>query len=170
MNNSHTYIRLTITLNEKIKSDFCSLIQQYMKELDENAGRAFNAELAPKWALSMINLQGTSDRYLELCCDGDTLIGFIYGKIDSEAHKGYIRSGWGYVLELYVLPEYRRQGIAKALYTRLDSYFKQNGVCKQYLTADKVTGIPFWESVGFVNTKKKMPDNGMDIFEKIQEW
>lgn len=167
-NNLYTYIRLSNIVDMRIKSDFITMIPSYMKELDENAGIENNPELATKWGNSIINLQGGQDRYLELCYDGDRIIGFIYGKIDSEKHKGYIRPGWGYVMELYVLPEYRRKGVARSLYSRLDSYFAANGVKEQYLTADAVTGVPFWESIGFVRTDVKMPDNGMDIFEKRQ--
>ena len=49
----------------------------------------------------MINIQGDADRHLELCYDGDSLIGFLYGKIDHPDHKGYIKAGYGYIMEFY---------------------------------------------------------------------
>lgn len=145
---------------------FSELIPAYMKELDENAGRMYRPEWAPKWARSMINIQGDSDRHLELCYSEETLVGFLYGKRDYKQHRGYVRPGWGYIMEFYVLPKYRRNGYGKLMYTRLESLFQKDGVKRMYLTSDPVTGQPFWEAMGFVNTGKISPENALTIYEK----
>lgn len=106
------------------------------------------------------------DRFVELCYLGEDLIGFTYGKIDREEHRGYVRPGWGYVMEFYVKPEYRRNGYGREVYKHLENIFKANGVSNVWLTADPVTGEPFWSAVGFANSGKKSPENNLYIYEK----
>lgn len=114
----------------------------------------------------MINIQGDDDRHLELCYDGDTLIGFLYGKIDRPEHRGFIKVGYGYIMEFFVLPDYRRKGYGKRMYEHLENLLKADGAKKLYLTSDPVTGKPFWEALGFTYTSEKSPENNQDIYEK----
>ena len=96
------------------------LMYAYAKELDEHGDDPMPEGLLQKWIKSIISMQGPSDRHLELCYDGETLIGFLYGKIDHEDHKGFIKPGYGYIMEFYVKPEYRRRGNGRAMYQRLE--------------------------------------------------
>ena len=41
-----------------------------------------------------------------------------------------------------------------------------DGADKMYLTADPVTGRPFWEAMGFLATGERSPENKMEIYEK----
>lgn len=43
----------------------------------------------------MVPVQGADGRYLEICYDGKTLVGFLYGKIGPPKHKGFIKVGYG---------------------------------------------------------------------------
>lgn len=95
------------------KQDFERLVLLYGTELDSHQNRNKPKEIFKKWTNSMINIQGDADRHLELCYDGDKLIGFLYGKIDHPNHKGFIKVGYGYIMEFYVLPEFRRKGYGK---------------------------------------------------------
>ena len=114
----------------------------------------------------MIGIQGDPDRHLELCYEGERLIGFLYGKIDHPDHKGYIRVGDGYIMEFYVLPEDRRKGYGRRMYARLEGLLREDGAKGFYLTADPVTGRPFWLSMGYLPTGERSPDNGVEIYEK----
>ena len=49
---------------------------------------------------------------------------------------------------------------------RLEDRFLADGVRKLCLTADPVTGKPFWEAMGCVPTGELSPDNGQEIFVK----
>ena len=49
---------------------------------------------------------------------------------------------------------------------RLESLFRERGVDRMYLTADPVTGRPFWEAMGFVCTGEISPENSLLIYEK----
>ena len=52
------------------------------------------------------------------------------------------------------------------MYLRLEELFRQDGVKWMYLTADPVTGKPFWKSMGFVNTGEISTENKFHIYEK----
>lgn len=160
------YIPLNAASAEDEKEAFRKMVASYGPELDANQNRRTPCEIFPKWANSMINNQGDSDRHLELCCDGDLLIGFLYGKIDHSWHKGYIKDGYGYIMEFYVLPEYRRRGYGRQMYLHLEQLLTQDGAIRLYLTADPVTGVPFWSRLGFIATGEKSLENNLEIFEK----
>lgn len=145
---------------------FKSLMLDYAKELDEHQNRNTQPDVLLKWTESIIELQKEQGRYLELCLDDDEIIGFFYGKIDKPNHKGYIRIGWGYVMEFYVKPDYRRQGYGTEMYKRLEGLFYQDGASDIYLTSDPVTGKPFWEASGFVNTGEISLENNQALYEK----
>ena len=152
--------------NEDNCAAFEQLMWQYAKELDRHQGRATPDDVTAKWIQSIIQIQGDSDRHLELCYNDKTLIGFLYGKIDRPEHRGFIKAGYGYIMEFFVLPEFRRKGYGKEMYLRLKTLFMKDGAKQIYLTSDPVTGKPFWESLGFVNTGERSPENGLEIYEK----
>ena len=52
------------------------------------------------------------------------------------------------------------------MFNRLERLFRNDGAKMMYLTADPVTGKPFWEAMGFVNTNVQSPENQQDIYEK----
>ncbi len=145
---------------------FKQLMWQYTKELDEHQNQITTIDFIEKWIKSIIQIQGDNDRHLELCYDDKMLIGFLYGKIDHPEHKGFIKVGYGYIMEFFVLPEHRRKGYGKEMFLHLEKLFKQNGAKRIYLTSDPITGNPFWESLGFLNTGEKSPENNQEIYEK----
>ena len=143
-----------------------SIMLPYCQELDRNVGRETPEETLKKFIASIVDIAEDKDRFIELCYLGEYLIGFVYGKIDREEHRGYVRPDWGYVMEFYVNPEYRRKGYGKEMYNHLENIFKSNGVSKIWLTADPVTGEPFWSEVSFTNSGEKSPENNLYIYEK----
>ena len=143
-----------------------NIMLPYCRELDSNVGRKTPEETLEKFIASIVNISEDKDRFVELCYIGEYLIGFAYGKIDREDHRGYVRPGWGYVMEFYVKPEYRRIGYGGEIYKHLEAMFKSNGVSNIWLTADPITGEPFWSAVGFTNSGEKSPENNLYIYEK----
>lgn len=165
MENQIKYVQVTAD-NEKLCKDFKSLMVPYMEELDAHSDDPLPMDLLPKWIDSIIAMQGPSDRHTELCYAGDNLIGFLYGKVDHEDHKGFIKPGYGYIMEFYVCPQYRRKGYGKRMFLRMEHLFRKDGAKRMYLTADPVSGKPFWEAMGFTNTGEQSPENKLDIYEK----
>lgn len=145
---------------------FTALMRSYIAEMNEHSHRPLPEEYQQKWIDSIVSKQGPKDRHLELCYAEGELIGFHYGKVDHEDHRGYVRPGHGYIMEFYVKPEFRRKGYGSRMLHRLEALFHADGVTQMYLTADPVTGRPFWEAVGFSNTEIPSPDNQLFIYEK----
>lgn len=145
---------------------FIKLMQEYAKELDKHQNRNTDPEILKKWTESIVRKQYEDGRYLKLCCYNSEIVGFIYGKIDKPDDKGFKKVGYGCIMELYVIPEYRRKGFGKAMYLEIEGFFRKNGVMCLYLTADPVTGKPFWEEMSFTSTGEISPDNNQQVYEK----
>ncbi len=143
-----------------------SIMLPYCQELDGNVGRETPEVTLKRFIASIVSMSEDKDRFVELCYLGKYLIGFAYGKIDRESHRGYVRPGCGYVMEFYVKPKYRRNGYGREIYKHLESIFKSNGVSNIWLTADPITGEPFWSAIGFTNSGEKSPENNLYIYEK----
>ena len=143
-----------------------SLMYEYIDEMNEHSERPLPKEFQQKWINSIIAMQGPTDRHLELCFVEERPIGFLYGKIDHEDHKGFIKPGYGYIMEFYVKPDYRRNGYGKMMFKRLERLFHIEGPEMMYLTADPVTGKPFREAQGFQNTMEKSPENQLFEYAK----
>lgn len=159
------YVQLVSDHAENCKV-FESLMYEYIDEMNEHSKRPLPKEFQQRWINSIISMQGPMDRHLELCYVGEMPVGFLYGKIDYEDHKGFIKPGYGYIMEFYVKPEYRRKGYGKSMFERLERLFHTDGAKMMYLTADPVTGKPFWEAMGFINIYEKSPENQLYIYEK----
>lgn len=165
MENQIKYVRVSAQ-NQEACTAFRVLMTSYMEELDAHSDEPLPMEFLPKWIDSIIAMQGPSDRHTELCYVGDDLIGFLYGKVDHTDHKGFIKPGYGYIMEFYVCPRYRRKGYGRRMFLHMEHLFRGDGAKRMYLTADPVTGKPFWEAMGFVSTGEQSPENKLDIYEK----
>ena len=158
--------------NEMHCACFRKMMRAYAKEqggLEAFVGNEDEGAIIEKWISSILRQLGPSDRHLELCWLDETLAGMMYGKVDHLEHRGFIKPGYGYVMEFYVVPELRRKGIGTEMYHHLEKCFAADGAKQVYLTTDTDCGISFWEHLGFVNSHEKSPDNQMDIYEKWVE-
>jgi len=122
-------------------------------------------EMYCKIARSTIDMQGPHDRHLELAFDGGELVGFLYGKVDHENHMGHKKVGYGYVMEFYIKPEFRRRGYGEAMFLRLQRHFASHGVKRMYLNTS-APAKAFWQFMGFAPTDEIQPHNNMVIWEK----
>ena len=148
------------------KQVFRKLVLLYGAELDSHQNRTTPKETLEKWSDSMRDGQEDKDRPLALCSNGNSCSGCLYGKTDRPEHRGYIKAGYGCIMEFYVLPPYRRKGYGRQMYAHLEEWLKKGGAKRLYLTSDPVTGKPFWESLGFTATGEKSPENDLEIYEK----
>ena len=133
--------------NAQLCADFSALMFPYSEELDEDLDEKLPAEILQKWIDSILQMQGDSDRHLELCYDGDALIGFLYGKVDHPEHRGYIKPGYGYIMEFYVRPEFRRKGYGTKLYRRFPSLSHHGDQNRN----------PVLEGDGFLSHRRDLP-------------
>jgi GNAT superfamily N-acetyltransferase len=82
--------------------------------------------------------------------------GFSWFKIDQDE-----RVGWGYILEFYVRPENRRQGLGRQLFEQSCKLLADSGVRQAWLTSDPSAEV-FWLKCGFQFTGEA-GDNGHKI-------
>ena len=141
-------------------------ILSYYKELDEQHGRKTAEDFLLSVIESTLAMQGPHDRHLEIGFAEGEAVGFLYGKVDHEGHKGFIKPGWGYIMEFYVHPLHRRQGIGRVMFQRMEDYFALHGVSEMYLTSSPVTGVPFWKAMGFHPNGEISPENRQPIWTK----
>lgn len=153
-------------VTEENRAEFHRLMHLYARELDEHQNRNTNPETLTRWTDKIIEKQLAPLSCLKLCAIQSKVVGFLYGRICQPEDKGYKRIGSGYVMEFYILPEYRRKGFGRQMFRHLESFFKENGVKQIYLTADPVTGKPFWEQLGFISTGEISPENKQEIYKK----
>ncbi len=160
-----TFIQVSPSTPE-LCQQFEEIMTNYILEINTHDANPLPEKYIPKVIQSLISLQGPDDRYLKLCFVENQPIGFFSGKIDHPEHKGFIKPGYAYIMDFYVMPEHRRKGYAKSMFLHLEMLFAKHGAKRMWLTADPVTGKPFWEAVGFINTGTKSPENNYDIYEK----
>lgn len=108
--------------------------------------------------------------YFELAenTDGET-VGFLFYALDRGGIPGILPAGYGYIMEVYVVPAHRRHGYATEMYRRMRDTFADIGVRAMYLTPDSHSGVPFWEKMGFRNSGLTDPDNHMPIYVRGTE-
>jgi GNAT superfamily N-acetyltransferase len=114
-----------------------------------------------------INIQGRRpDMHFELFYCDDIPVGFANFAIDTGGISGLIEKGYGFVMEFYIAPEFRRKGYGQLFYEHIEKTLINDGTQNIYLTSDTVTGVPFWVAMGFSESGKIDPDNNLPIFIK----
>ena len=155
--------------NQDLYNDILPLWLEYFDELRKND----NNEEKPTKDETIhdlnrrINIQGSrSDMHFELLYYDSICIGFANFAIDTGGISRLIEKGYGFVLEYYIAPEFRRKGYGKLFYEHIEEILKNDGTQNVYLTSDTVTGVPFWGAMGFSDSGKIDPDNKLPIYIK----
>jgi GNAT superfamily N-acetyltransferase len=152
--------------NEKQFQQLLSMWIPYFKEI----GSTESDSMITKYARQRVNIQGNrEDMHFELCFDDSILIGFCFYAVDLGGIKGILPPNLGYIMEFYVLPQYRRQGYGSEMFKHIEKTFLSHSIESMYLTPDEVNGKLFWCSLGFVDSGKIDPDNHSPIYIKKVE-
>jgi len=127
------------------------LWKEFMKyNTDFNASFAVNKKASEIFSREMLEKLKESDSRLSVAESEGELIGFCYSYI-SQKPKYFKLHKFGFIGDLYVTPEYRRNGIGKALVEDAIDFFKKNKIKQiELLVARRNENtIKFWESLGF---------------------
>ena len=139
----------------------------YMREIAHGDLLDTTDDEITDWLIKRAEIQGQRDTmHFELIYSGENLAGFAMYAIDLGGIKGILDGGMGYIMEFYIVPELRRKGIATRAFAHMERVLTRQGARQIYLTPDSVSGVPFWERVGFRNSGKTDPDNKMPIYIK----
>lgn len=150
----------------EISVDYILVSRQNSNHCDEflNLGYAYMKEAAPdksleihnKFLNSVLNRQNETERWLVGIRVNAHMVGFAHFKVDRSE-----RVGWGYIMEFYIIPDFRKKGLGRMLYAFIKEEFTRYGIDNLWLTANQENGEPFWFSLGFVDTGET--ENGMKI-------
>lgn len=139
----------------------------YMREIyqDDKEIQVTADDEITDWLMKRVKIQGKQDTmHFEAILYHEEVIGFAMYAVDLGGIKNVLEAGYGYIMELYVRPEYRRKGIGETAYLHMKKVFREHEVTKMYLTPDSQSGVPFWLNMGFHDSKKIDPDNHLPIY------
>ena len=130
-------------------------------------GREYLASLPPEEAdrfmQSMLERQVERDRWLLLLKFYDRHLGFVHMKVDK--HE---RTGWGFILEFYIIADERRKRWGTRLYRKCEGILRKRGVRDIWLLTNP-EAKPFWQSLGYMETGEMDKETGQEIMEKHLE-
>ena len=141
------------------------LMIEYVAETDQHNSATTPKSVILKITGSMID-KLDQNRILRIVSYDGEPVGFCYAKVDKEGDKGLIRPNWGYIMEFYVCPSYRKRGVGREMVNQCEKFFVSQGANAVWLTADAVTGIPFWLACDYRDSNEVSPENNQKIFVK----
>ncbi len=162
-----TYVQL-LPENEEMFESAKTIWLPFIKEVnshDEKTQDDCDIELGLR---KRIGIQGRrKDMHFELAfCDG-LVVGIAMFAIDLGTIGGLLEQpGYGTIMGFYIKPEYRRKGYGRLFYKHIEKSLAFDGAPKIYLCPDSVTGVPFWQAMGFEDSGKFDPDDKKPIFIK----
>ena len=162
-----TFIQLHENSNELFEMAK-SVWVPFIHEINVNDGITQTDDDITDGLKKRIHIQGTrKDMHFEIALLGDKVIGISMFAIDLGTIYGLLESpGYGTVMGFYIIPQYRRQGLGKAFFEHIQITLRNDGADKMYVCPDAVTGIPFWNAMGFNDSGKVDPDDKMPIYVK----
>lgn len=117
------------------------------------------------WLIRRVNIQGECDTmHFEMIMRKEEPIGFAMFAVDLGGIRNVLDGGYGYIMEFYIKPPYRRKRIGAETYRHIVRIFQKHGVPKIYLTPESENAVPFWKAMGFAESGKIDPDNDMPIY------
>lgn len=114
---------------------------------------------------SRINLSEVHDNiFFEIIWSGNNVIGFAFYSIDGGI-KDAIPSGYGYIMEFFILPEWRNKYIGSRCVKNICEKLKNRGCPQVYLTSVPASE-EFWRKNKFVKSDLIDLDNQLFIWLK----
>ena len=133
--------------------------KKYMSEIGENDSESDMLD----GLCSRINIANTHDNiFFEMIWSGNNAIGFAFYSIDGGI-KNLIPSGYGYIMEFYVLPEWRKKRIGSYCSNYICNKLYEAGCPQVYLTS-----VP--NSDNFWNNNVFVKSNLFDPYNKLNIW
>ena len=145
------------------------LWKSYIQEIDSHEGMKINLtenEIINNLRKRIGIQEQTLDMHFEIAYHQDEPIGIANFAVDLGTIYGLIESGYGTVMEFYIKPGFRREGFGKEFLDHIENVLRNDGAENMYICPDSVTGEPFWEAMGFVDTGKIDPDSKLPIYTK----
>ena len=101
--------------------------------------------------------------HLDLLLLDGSPIGFIMYQVDSPKSNWCEKEGYGFIREMYICKDHRKQGYGKILVAHAENELKKLSVPHIYLTS---SNDAFWLSIGYANTGEVCEKNNNTILIK----
>ena len=119
----------------------------------------------PPVQMCKVMIQSVKDgiTYLDLLHLDASPIGFIMYQVDSPKSNWCEKEGYGFIREMYIRKDHRKQGYGKILVAHAENELKKLSVPHIYLTS---SNDDFWLSVGYADTGEVCEKNDNNILIK----
>ena len=79
------------------------------------------------------------------------LVGFLFAEVEAPSPGAAGAGGTSWIHELYIAPEWRSRGLARALVERAQEFFDELGVGRVGVRVERANeqGLAFWRHLGF---------------------
>ena len=103
--------------------------------------------------------------YIDVLEENKQLIGFAIYQIDTPQSDWCKKEGWGFVRELYIQKDYRKQGYGYKLVKNIERRLINENVKDIYLNADDA--IIFWNKCNYINTNEVDSDGMYTLIKNV---
>ncbi|MCK6577157.1 MAG: GNAT family N-acetyltransferase [Anaerolineae bacterium] len=144
-----------VTVRRALRMDMDAIAQMWMalvdhhQELDRRLPPAAGAG-ARRYAASLEErLDDPSTRILVAEIDGQSA-GYVLAMIVDTMDDMFVHETSGFVADIYVKPEFRRDGVGRAMVGTLHQWFVESGVdfYEWHVAALNAGAVAFWEELG----------------------
>jgi ribosomal protein S18 acetylase RimI-like enzyme len=150
-----------MTIRAATESDHDTLRELWTASQDEIGGPDF---LRETWGEAWGDLgRHLADGLAFVAVDDDTILGFVFATVPRETPD------LGHVTDLYVHPQERRRGVARALMARIVEALQERGVAYVGLDVrvDNVGARALYDRLGFVEEERFLATSAATVLERI---
>jgi GNAT superfamily N-acetyltransferase len=101
----------------------------------------------------------------------EEIVGFVLGVVVDLAPEMFEQEASGFLADIYVVEEYRRSGVGRALVTALMEWFESRGLryFEWHVSARNAAGVAFWKAMGGREVMLRMRAELQAITEQNQK-
>lgn len=146
------------------ENDWRDVFSKYWKFVTNNKVTEEQIESCQNYILKQVF---QNEVFMSLAIFDDKVIGFSIFQIDNGNSDWNKYTGYGFIREFYILPNYRKMGFGKELANFTIQHLFSVGAKNIYLDTHK-SAKDFWAKCGFISTGKfdEYNSNEMLIYKK----
>lgn len=153
-----------IEIRQYVSTDFNQFVYMFGAYLRIDICLDISDEQLKDICLEIVNQIKNRIVFMDILLINNTLVGFIIYQIDSLRSDWCEKEGYGFIRELYIVKNMRRNGLGKKIATYAENKLYQLGVEHIYLTTDNRKD--FWINCGYLETEERSSVNHDPIFIK----
>jgi len=152
-----------IVIKKYTDSDFDAFAQMVAVYFIEDLKEPLNHNPPIGMCKAMIQSVKDAATYLDILHIDDSPVGFIMYQVDSQKSNWCEKEGYGFIREMYIRKDCRKQGYGKTLVAHAEDELKRLSVPYIYLTS---SNDAFWLSIGYTSTGEICEKNNNHVLIK----